>query len=275
MTGMGEAGFLEVDNVLEVFVGGDAGIQWGASLKYSKDENEVAITPDTQESSTLGLNVGAIMGNMEAYARLNIKEEAEGGNAAADKFERDFNPTIGFAYSMKNNSFFVEYEKDGAEYTNATAAANTYESSRFTLGWGKTHKVSDSARVYTDVSFNSTSAEYTDGTTAGNSAEGKRTTLPVTVAMEADANSWLTLRGSVTYNVIGNNENDITNLSGTSANNDKKITIANSTTVAAGATLNFGKLKVDGVIGTEGGANNDGILSLDQVMSRVAVHYWF
>ena len=73
---------------------------------------------------------------------------------------------------------------------------------------------------------------------------------------------------------------------GTIENNDqdtsagtvgKKKSEANTTNVAAGATLNFGNLKVDGVIGTQGNgsATENGTLRTDNLMSRVSVHYWF
>ena len=60
-----------------------------------------------------------------------------------------------------------------------------------------------------------------------------------------------------------------------------RSTPANNIAVAAGATLNFGQLKVDGMIANNDGAaaattgTSNGILRLDAFMSRVAVHYWF
>ena len=48
-----------------------------------------------------------------------------------------------------------------------------------------------------------------------------------------------------------------------------------TTTVAAGATLNFGKLKVDGTIGHTRGSSTAADLSADVLLADVAVHYWF
>ena len=59
----------------------------------------------------------------------------------------------------------------------------------------------------------------------------------------------------------------------------KKTTTPNSTTVDAGATLNFGKLKVDGSVGTTGttgtAASKTGVLSTNNMLTRVGVSYWF
>ena len=90
--------------------------------------------------------------------------------------------------------------------------------------------------------------------------------------MEADATSWLTLRGNVHQNVLLGSSKSIAG---------KKTTIANSTTVDAGATLNFGKLKVDGSVGTTDASRTGtigakkGVLATDNLMSRVGVTYMF
>jgi hypothetical protein len=90
--------------------------------------------------------------------------------------------------------------------------------------------------------------------------------------MEADATSWLTLRGSVSQDVV---------LNTTKNTAGRKSTDTNSTNVNAGATLNFGNLKVDGVVGTTGSsraattASEQGVLATDNLMTRVGVTYKF
>ena len=93
--------------------------------------------------------------------------------------------------------------------------------------------------------------------------------LPVTFGFEADATSWLTLRGSVGQNVILNNRK----------NGANKSSDANTTTVNGGATLNFGKLAVDGLVGTTSSAGvagtKNGVLSTSNLLTRVGVTYNF
>jgi hypothetical protein len=110
------------------------------------------------------------------------------------------------------------------------------------------------------------------GTAALACSEYKTSQLPVVVGLETEATSWLTLRGSVGAVVWGTEEDK---------SNERSI--QNSTIVNAGATLKFGELSVDGVIGngTAGGAapaangTASGTIRTDSLLSRVAMTYRF
>ena len=99
--------------------------------------------------------------------------------------------------------------------------------------------------------------------------------LPVTMGIETNVKEWLTLRGSITQNVFFNSSKYTGG--GATANNTNEDT----TNVEAGMGLNFGNLRIDGVIGNSGpdgtvaADNESGVLSLDRLMSRVALHYTF
>ena len=102
------------------------------------------------------------------------------------------------------------------------------------------------------------------------------TRLPVTIGFETQATSWLALRASISQNVIINDyEKEVTGSAKTEKTND------NTTDINAGASLTFGKLMVDGVIGTTGQSraatakDEGGVLSTDNLMTRVAVSYKF
>lgn len=106
--------------------------------------------------------------------------------------------------------------------------------------------------------------------------------IPVTVGLEHDSTEWLTLRGSITQNLLGQADNDYdASLTGkvstlvTTPNPQGKRTIANSTNVNAGATLKFGDFNIDGLIGVAGGTstNETGIFTTDNLMSRVSMTY--
>src|SRR5690606_12991304 len=104
------------------------------------------------------------------------------------------------------------------------------------IGVGHTHEVSATSRLFTNLQYeNGKEKDKVANTTE------KESKLPLTIGFEADATSWLALRGSIKQVVLVNTEKD---------NAGKKKSQANTTDVAAGATLNFGKLKVDGMIGT-------------------------
>src|SRR5690606_36891128 len=57
-------------NSTTLFVGGDAGVQWGASLLYQSYKDEQAAN-DVEASSMRG-RVGAISGDIEGFANIGV-----------------------------------------------------------------------------------------------------------------------------------------------------------------------------------------------------------
>lgn len=248
--------YLDQDNSLDLFVGGDAGLQWGARLHYANGKDETGAVK--QKQSAFGLGLGVVMGAAEGYANVDISDKSEGGAAAGDEWKQKPSFTVGGSYEWSGYTFFGEFSNGKAEEkvgTTTTSDKNT----NFRVGAGRVMEINPTARVIMDASF-----AY-DKTTVTTS---KTTTMaiPVTFGFEADATSWLTLRGSVGQNVILNSEK-VENTPGATT----KSTKADTTTVNAGATLNFGKLAVDGSIGKMA----TGTLNTDDLMSRVGVTYNF
>lgn len=261
--------FLTQDNALDLFLSGDMGVQWGAKLHYanSKDEGTSAFE---KKNTAFGLGLGAVMGEAEVYADLALSDKSTGAVAAGDVFKTKPSYIVGGSYKWSGNTFFANYESKKVEVTGSVVAgvtAGTTKSSTIVVGAGRIHEINPTARIVTDATVRM-------GTTETAAGKTKNNTLPVTLGFEADATSWLVLRGAVSQNVI---LNETKNTAG------KKTTDANTTGVDAGATLNFGKLKVDGTIGTTNAANNSqtnggtntGTLSLSNLMTRVGVSYWF
>ena len=262
--------FLSQDNAIDLFLAGDMGVKWGASIHYAsgKDESLPALTPITRKNSALGVSLGVVAGAAEGYLDLDISDKSTGTTTlASDEFKTKPSYIVGGSYTMNDFTMFASYE-NGKTERNVATVASTVKDTAIVAGVGRTMEINPTARVYGDLQLNLGTNEVTAGKT-------KTQSLPLTLAMEADATSWLTIRGSVSQPIILNSSK---NTAG------KKTTVANQTAVAAGATLNFGKLKVDGLIGTtEGnraattvtGNTNKGILTTDNLMTRVAVSYWF
>lgn len=259
--------FLTQDNALDLFLSGDMGVQWGARLHYANSKDE-ATSAFEKKNTAIGLGLGVVMGELEAYTNITIVDKSEGAAAASNEFKTKPSYIVGGSYKIGGNTVFASYENAKYEVT-GTVIPGTTKNSQITVGAGRIHEINPTARIITDA----TVKLATEQTTAG---KEKTNTLPVTLGFEADATSWLVLRGAVSQNVI---LNDTKTVAG------KKITNANSTGVNAGATLNFGKLKVDGTIGTTTAGNgtsantpagtNTGTLSLSNLMTRVGVSYWF
>lgn len=259
--------FLAEDNKIDLFFGGDMGVKWGVNLGYSSSEDEQAAT-HKKESDSLSLGLGVEKGPIAGYVNLGLKDESKGTTAtAADKWEADTGMNIGLSYDWMDYTFYADYDKSGYEKT-VTAVKTEVEDTTLTVGVGHNHEVSATSRLFTSLQYVS---DKTEQKVTG-ASKTEVTKLPLSIGFETDATSWLALRGSISQNVIiGSSKNTA----------GKKVSQANTTDVAAGATLNFGKLKVDGVIGTSGSTGDSsaaaetGVLALDRLMTRVAVHYWF
>lgn len=263
-------------NTIDLFVAGDAGFKWGANLTYSQSNNdthEVAGNAGKAEGQAMDLNVGAIFGNASVYVKGGLMGKAEQREAGTKvKFDRDQEIEIGGSYKLNNYTLFAQAGME--EYTTkGRADKETIENTFYTIGAARTERLSDKTMMFVKLSATMLDQEFKAGT--------KETTdvtfIPVAIGFEHDATSWLTLRGSVSQNLWSNVEEKETG--------SKKVesTIANSTSVNAGATLKLGDFMVDGLIGTgNNGAGQitnleeeRGVLSLDNLMTRVSLTYRF
>jgi hypothetical protein len=277
----GNANLQARSNDLDLFFGGDMGVEWGARVHYANGSAESATAGVAErKQSTLELGLGMVMGDLNAYVNyvINDKQENDGTATTGVKREDDGSMNIGVGYDWMDFTFFADYNKQGSEYNAGGAGTvnDTTEQTVLTVGAGYTKEMSSTSRMFTDISFVKTSAEDVDGATTTAKVEASTSTLPLTVGFETDATSWLTLRGSVSQNIF---INSLKVKNGTA--NEISSTINNTTNVQAGATLTFGKLMIDGMIGTTGAnraggaAADQGVLATDNLMTQVAVHYWF
>ncbi|PIQ55786.1 MAG: hypothetical protein COW01_06590 [Bdellovibrionales bacterium CG12_big_fil_rev_8_21_14_0_65_38_15] len=262
-------GALSEDDRITAFIGGDMGVKWGASLFRASSEDEQTVA-HKKEHDSMGVGLGVMSGPLEGFVNFTFKDEAKGNTATAGSKSDADAMEVGLTYQWMSYKFYADYSKNTQKVTNVTANAGTafdQDVAVITVGVGHTQEVSASSRLFTNIEYLNTKSEEKIALT-----DDKASKLPLTVGFEADATSWLALRGSVSQVVLLNTEK---NKAG------KKKSEANTTNVNAGATLNFGKLKVDGMIGTGGNGTETatnaetGSLSLDRLMTRVAVHYWF
>lgn len=264
------AGYLAQDNALDLFIGGDAGLQWGAKLHYAHSTSETGTASAERTNSAFGLGLGMVMGEMEAYANIDLSDKSKGdGTVAANEAKIKPSFTIGGAYNWSGYTFFAEVA-NGKTETKEAAETATDKDFNVLVGAGRVMEINPTARVFGNVAVSMTKNETNDGANPATTNKTTNTTLPVTFGFETDATSWLALRGSVSQNVILNNKK-VEAKAGAAAGTTAKTTNAATTTVNAGASLTFGKLALDGSIGVMG----TGTLNTDNLMSRVGVIYNF
>ncbi len=263
----GATGVDPEENNTSFYVAGDAGVQWGAKLTYHSFEDEASDVKSDATRAALGL----VSGDVEAFLKVGLTNKAEKGAA---EFEGKGSYQLGVTYGMGDIDYLLEVRTLTVE----NAGGDEFTAQYTRLGVAKTYKLNDKANVWTSAWYKMDNSEcdFTIAACQGigrDKGDVKDTYLPVTIALEVSAKDWLMLRGSVSNNIIGSREDD---------NGDKK-TFEDTTSVAAGASLLFGDLTVDGMIGNtdnnttvgESTAGGTGTLRTDALMSRVSMTYKF
>jgi hypothetical protein len=246
----------------------------------------------------MAVRLGASTDMWEAHANLSLKGETKTSAATPEEFDGSLGLHLGGSYKLGGGKVIANYKSlkwDIKNATHTTAVEAKY--SQMWLGYGHEQEVAGGT-LYSQVYYRSTKVEA-PFTTAAGAAELKHTLIPLVVGYEAKANDWLTLRGSVSANLQGKVENKGINAANFNATvaavlagafdatqntalETRKETIDGAVAVSAGATLNFGKLSVDGLIGTTGSnrgtgdvGNTNGVLSMDNLLTRVGMSYAF
>ncbi len=274
-------------NVIDLFVGGDAGVKWGANATWSQakddsfDNDPAAGTTNLgkAENKSLDLNVGAQMGDLAAYVKGGVLGNSFTKDNTGTKFvdlKRKHEIEVGASYKITDYTVFAQVNNN--KYDNKATGRQDIKGMSAQIGAARTEKLNDKTMAFVKLTGNWSKLEgfNVDGTpvAVNGKNETKTMAVPVAVGMEHDAASWLTLRGSIAQNLWSSQDDDAT----------KKRTIANSTNVNAGATLKFGDLNIDGVVGTGKNAagtaivdsrSEAGVLSLDNLMTRVSMTYRF
>lgn len=250
-------------NTWDFFVGGDAGVLWGANLSYADHKNETGA--NDIKGSLLKTRVGVIAGDIEARLRFSLTDKLEEDNTAEYNVKTQYE--LGVNYKLMNDSS-VFFETTNLTAEEKTAGTEDYKATTMMLGYGKVKKLNDKATMNYSVAYKNSKVE---GSSAfNNTNETKQTMVDVTIGVEAVAKEWLTLRGSVSQTIFGDEENNA---------GDKK-SFTDSTAIALGAALTFGDLTVDGLIGNDTNADGtagdaNGVIRTDSLMSRVSATYRF
>lgn len=221
-----------IQNPLNLYYAAKAGdMQWGAGFNYSSFEDK-GITKT--KSSSMGLNVSASStAGWEANLGLGLSGESNDGTTK----EEPKSPVSLFGgYWMDTMFLYGKYAMGGAKSKNVATGASAGERdlSDIEVGIINSHK-KDGADFFYGIAYSMT----TDKTKGGSKDE--TTALPVTIGIEADAASWLVLRGSIKQNVLMGTTKT-TPATGAST----EVNMKDNTVVATGLGLKLGKFMVDG-----------------------------
>ncbi len=262
----------------DFFVGGDAGMKWGASFTYENYDGAGQATGSRLLSHGMKVRGGVLMGDLDVFAQISLNNKAQ--DYVGNKIEGDWGTFIGAGYMLNNYKLFADWRKIDIEYDAAGVNGEDLNTSIMRLGAGRQERLNDRATLFAKAMVVRTMVEDDGGNAFGGAAgDLEQYTLPLTVGLEYAATSWLDLRASVVNNVWSSSEFD------PKAGSKSSNHIAD-TRVNAGASLKFGEFSVDGLISTDddgsgaaanadGSNDTEGALRTDSLMTRVSMIYRF
>lgn len=248
-----------LDNSVNVFYASRAGeMTWGVNFFYlnsnKKDGYEAADAGTTAMTSgkadVMGLALGAAAGAWEVDAVIGLAGKATFDPSAAvgtittdGEFQSTSNMAFRGAYKMDNMYYFAKYGMAGAKLEIGGTEAAKSENTDLEIGMVNTTK-SEGAEFFYGVSYQMSTEKDKVADT-----KDETNTVPLIVGVEADANSWMVLRGSIKHN--------LPILSTTKSTGGSGNTQAGNTTIGAGAAFKFNKFTVDTLVAAGQSGNID------------------
>lgn len=211
----------------------------GAGLRYSNFDDKKG---DEKESS-MGLTLDASTSKWDVALDLGLTDEWKTGATNAspgDSFKGKSAIALTGGYNV-TDSLYVNagFMSGGFKMEDNSAEVADVEYTNITAGVTESIK-KDGTEFFYGAGLLSASAKEKTSDTKVTSLK-----MPLIIGLEAEANSWLVIRGSVTQNLLLVDSDKTTTAATTAV---ETAPGANSTKLAAGAGLKFNKLTVDGSI---------------------------
>jgi hypothetical protein len=283
------AGVANTLRPIDLFIGGDTGLKWGAHLAWAYNRNQMAGNSNANTGSSeitaryWHADLGAEVMGFEPFVGLTFLSNYQNNTAVMTSSANLAEFDGGFRYKYENWSPYFVYHKyrEGGIAPGAALQAQTRHNI-WGLGVGHDSKVADGVHVLKNIGFWLNAVQDDNGNGFGSSngvntttVDGQSATsanqnftdyvIPMNVAIEAEATSWLVLRAGVQYDFINDRKYNTSNSSSNTA--IAPITSANQSLTGnakfrIGSTLKFGKLHVDSAFGN-GSAPGVGQEALD------------
>ena len=265
---VGGSSKFEQQNPIEISYGMKSGdMTWAGTLVYSNyndKKNEV-------KENSAGLRLGLLMGAWDINAGIGLASQVKDKTTTpAVDFKGTGSYSVFAGYTMGSLYTYGEATIAGAKME---AQANGQELAKVDVTRFSVGAIESMKKDGNEFFYGAKLASYTQKEKV-NDQKITTLSLPVTLGMEAEATSWLTLRGSLTQTVLlANNKKE----TGATLNNEEAPG-ANNTKAAIGAGLKFNKITVDGSLeglttDATGAANQQ--LDGDTLLTTVGMTYMF
>jgi len=242
-------GYLGAENPFTVAYSAKAGdMGWGVLFNYSSSNKKGGAAPtDDQTQDMMGLSGSIEMGDLTAFMTLGLSDKAKGTGSDETAEYKEAPMSLGALYKMGEWTFLGHYMMNTTKETVSSVETKTTES-QIQLGAMNAMKTEGADFFY--------GARYVMMNSKTGSSKTDTTSMPVVLGVEADAASWLTLRGSVTQNLLLGGEKKTSPDSGMDS-------IDHNTTVAAGMGFKFTKSTLDITLNASGNGSLNSNLGAD------------
>jgi hypothetical protein len=256
--------FLGTENPINFFYGRTVGDnKLGVNFYMSSSD----VKSSKQKQSTNGVAIGLINSMYQAYAKIGLGSTADtevGANTF--KYKGKTGLEVGGQYNLDQSAqgatVMLIYSVDGMGAEMNSTKISTVSGNKMQLLYNNPVFNSEGFTGFYQVEYHSDSTT-TKNEVAGTETKTESTYLPFIVGFEADATSWLTLRGSVSQNILAG--------STTEENNTDKDTTPHNTKVAFGSGLKYGKSMLDFTVD----AQTTGVVGLGTIGANAGYTYSF
>jgi len=188
--------YLDIDNPFTVLYGAKAGdMNWGVAFTYSSSTKKAgsAASTDDQSQSYMTLNGSVAMGDTTVALDLGLADKAK-GDGTTDSNEISNTPmTLAVYHKISDWTAYFSYMSNVNKVDTGTEAKTTTSD----MMVGAVHAMkSEGADFFYGFALDMKNQKDPNGD------KTSEMYMPFILGIEADAASWLTLRGSVTQNVL-------------------------------------------------------------------------
>ncbi len=244
---------------IEVQFAGENFANWGLALTTAGNKQ------GANSSSYLGARAGIEKDNLAVFATIGLSNNIKVGTLEALKGKTQID--AGVTYGFEDFTLFGKFATNVNDITDVAPGSVAVEQSNNIMGagFGWNKEMTKSTHMYSRLE-----ADYATNKVAG-VITTKSYNIPVVLAAETQALSWLAIRGSIGHSLLGQSGSN---------------KLAGLTSVGAGVGMTFGDVTIDGLVasgnnvagglgmGTGSVANSDFGFG-DNMISRIAMSYNF
>jgi hypothetical protein len=190
---------------IDIMIGGDQGWKWGVGVTYSSYRG-TPIGGSMLSDTDVVIRVGAEINDFEPFAWYRVG----GDNHFVPTGVSATNPAVVTSTGVEQNKMWaVGLKYHWGEWTPYAAIKKTQFNNEttgeiFGAGIGRNTKLTEGVKLAYSFAFFRQAASDQFGFNVANRGElnPQRSVLPINVAVEGDAASWVTLRAGLSYNLV-------------------------------------------------------------------------